>query len=587
MADSSGFVDHGIPVKVSSPFSTAVGYDAEGNTHFYQARGQSPTPFFVFDICLDTSATVQVNSDIPGCCFPWGMCVASNGKVYIGTADMGHLFEYDPLSKALTDLGRPGQQAYIWTLAEGTDNKIYGGTYGSCKLIRYDPATGQSDDLGRMDPTEQYLRTVAADLDGYIYGGVGSARAGLIAYNIESATWEQLIPEDKRGPGWGTVHMGTDGYCYATSPVGSFRLQGGKAIPVETPAKKMGLVLPDGRMITSHDADRKYLIVKSATDSREIRYDYETEDAGTRIFVVDKGPDGKVYGSSFLPLQLFVYDPETDQSQNLGKATVSTGEIYSFTLFKNQLVMAAYPGASMAVYDPTLPYEIGTNPRRTPGLSKLVYRPHEMCVSPDGERVLIGGIPDYGMLGGAISVFNPETMEIEAEYRNIIPNQSVTTICLDAKGRVIAGSCTQGGSGSHPTETEARLFIWDYDKRELAFDVVPITGEGIIRAVRLGPDGLLYGLTHNGHFFVFNSDTREILHLEKLPYGRPTFHPMELADNGRFYVTFGSSIVEITPGTYEHRVLAEYSGTIHSGIALVGGRIYFSSQDHLLSYPMP
>ncbi|HNT34814.1 MAG TPA: hypothetical protein PKH07_07435, partial [bacterium] len=337
MSDSSGFVDHGIPVKVSSTFSSAVGMDANGKAHFYQARGQSPTPFFILDICLDTHETVQANTQVPGACFPWGMCVASNGKVYVGTADTGHLFEYDPLSKQLVDLGRPGEESYIWTLAEGTDKKIYGGTYGRCKLVRYDPATGQSDDLGRMDPTEQYLRSVVADSDGYVYAGIGSARAGLIAYHIESATWSQLIPEDQRVPGWGAVHIGEDGQCYATSPAGNFHLTGGIAIPVETPAKKSGYLLPDGRSLSKHDAEKNYVIVKSATDSQEIRIDYEIENAGTRIFVVDKAPDGKVYGSSFLPLQLFVYDPETGQSQNLGKPTVSAGEIYSFTIFKNQL----------------------------------------------------------------------------------------------------------------------------------------------------------------------------------------------------------------------------------------------------------
>lgn len=36
------------------------------------------------------------------------------------------------------------------------------------------------------------------------------------------------------------------------------------------------------------------------------------------MFVIDKDPGGKLYGSSMLPLRMFCYDPATGTINNLG-----------------------------------------------------------------------------------------------------------------------------------------------------------------------------------------------------------------------------------------------------------------------------
>ena len=585
--------DHGVPIRASGVFSQHALVDSQGRVHYIQGRGQEPTPFYLLDTCLDTGETVQTNCSVPGALYPWGMCVASNGKVYIGTATQGHFFEYDPETRVLRHLGVPGDETYLWTLDEGTDGRIYGGTYGHAKLVRYNPATGVTEDLGRMDPTEQYVRTVVADDDGYVYGGIGSARAGLIAYEIASGTWRQLIPEEERATGWGFVFRGADGGCYARAPHGVFRLRGGAALAVDDPDSvpaQRGVVLPDGSTITRNEVNTKRFLLTTPT-GEERWYTYEDTPAGARLFVLGSGPDGNVYGSSMLPLRLFVYDPRRDALRDLGKPTVPGGEIYSFLTTDDVLWMAAYPGCGIARLDPAAPWkpgaDAGDNPRRTPALSKVVYRPIQMCGAPDGRKILICGLPDYGMLGGAISVFDPETMTMEAEYPHVITNQSVTAICVTPAGLVAGGSCVAGGTGSHPTETDARFFLWDYAERRVVFDAVPFEGDARISVLAALPPDRVMGITQRGFLFTFDERSRGLTRVGDLGFGGLVHNPLARTGNGRLLLLFQNHIVEIDPGDLAPRLVAEVPEGINAGVAVADGRVYFCRQDRLLSAPLP
>ena len=59
---------------------------------------------------------------------------------------------------------------------------------------------------------------------------------------------------------------------------------------------------------------------------------------------------------------------------------------------------------------------------------------------------------------------------------------------------------------------------------------------------------------------------------------------MALAPDGSIYALFNKAIVRIAPGTYEHEKLADIPVPAQAGIALVGGRLYFTSGAELWSY---
>src|SRR5690606_25617205 len=98
------------------------------------------------------SAKVIKTIPMPGVTGAWGVTIASDGKVYMGTHYDGHLYQYTPGSDQLVDLGQLGQETHIWTIVAGTNGKVYVGTYPNAHVFEYDPIANRVHDLGRVHP---------------------------------------------------------------------------------------------------------------------------------------------------------------------------------------------------------------------------------------------------------------------------------------------------------------------------------------------------------------------------------------------------------------------------------------------------
>jgi hypothetical protein len=289
--------------------------------------------------------------------------------------------------------------------------------------------------------------------------------------------------------------------------------------------------------------------------------------------------------SSILPLYLCSLDPETEETTLHGR--VDGAEVYSFVNHKGKLWMAAYPWGAISSYDPAKPWnpsrDPSGNPFMLPGDNKYIHRPYHMTVSPDNQRILIGGIPDYGMLGGSLVVFNPESCEKEAEYRNIIQDHSIQGLCVTADGLVCGGSATEGGGGAHALDGDAEIFLWDYYERKKLFSMVAVPGTQSVTDLILGPDKMIYGLA-DSFIFVFDPDRREIVHVEKSVYGDPAFNALTLSPKGTVLALLGSDVVEIQPKTYHSESIAHYSDQITAGAAIVDDMMYFGCKSHVIGF---
>jgi streptogramin lyase len=147
----------------------------------------------------------------------WALARDEFDNLYIGTLPHAHLLQLNPRTGDFRDLGRPSDsEAYIWALTLGADGKLYGATYPSAKLIRFDPSSGRSDDLGSLDAQEHYARWIAASEDGFIYIGVGYAVAHLIAYEIASDQYRDILPGQYHTSGVVSVGRRSDGLVYAS-----------------------------------------------------------------------------------------------------------------------------------------------------------------------------------------------------------------------------------------------------------------------------------------------------------------------------------------------------------------------------------
>jgi len=274
----------------------------------------------------------------------------------------------------------------------------------------------------------------------------------------------------------------------------------------------------------------------------------------------------------------------------LGKASYAGGEIYSMGALDGKLYLCSYPEARLSIYDPQKPLHFGdkieSNPRDLGPLGEGQYRPRAMVAGPHG-RIYIGSYPDYGLLGGAISVYDPKKNE-KRIYRHIVQNQSIASLAYIKKVDLIAaGSSVRGGTGTHAIEKEARLILWDPKEEKKFFEIIPVPEANTILSLAVTFDGILYGITNNEKVFVFDSEKREVRKVFDLGLKEPREVSLQLGPNGKIYGLAKEAIFTIDPKNDHVSLLAKPSIPITSGMAIVGQKIYFGSDANLYEYEIP
>lgn len=95
-----------------------------------------------------------------------------------------------------------------------------------------------------------------------------------------------------------------------------------------------------------------------------------------------------------------------------------------------------------------------------------------MIAGPHG-KLYIGSYPDYGLHGGAISVYDLEKQE-KRVFPHVVPNQSIASlIYIESLDLLVAGSSVRGGGGTRALEKEARLILWDPREEKKIFETTP------------------------------------------------------------------------------------------------------------------
>ena len=590
------FEDLGVPVKKAGLMGTVVGPDKTGQKdivylNFMQNQGR----LFLLSVDPDTGETHQYFS--PQDSGGWATVLGPDKKVYIGTFGQGLILCFDPAKpeEGLKVIGRPSKtETYIWQLVVGKDNKLYGCTYGNAKLISYDPATGKLEDLGRMSETEMYARTIAAGADGKIYTSVGTVKNDLIMYDPATREHRSIIPPEWGAVGGVQVVQGADWsvYAYIDRPdaKGSmtrklFRVAGEKLTPAETmrsPERR----LRDGRVIAdvSVQSEGGYF---DATDprtkrSKQVKFRYES--SGIGIFVVGVGPEGCIYGSTAMPLEVFRYDSRANKSDHLGN--MPGGEVYSMIEHEGKLYLCYYGGSIMNLYDPKNPkWNWGTgancNPRSFGALGDGHLRPRAMIYGPDG-MIYIGSHPPYGQLGGAMAVWDPKQNKVVENYRNLVKNQSIVSLAWEPQsGLIFGGSGNCGGGGTQPTEKEALFFAFDPRKKEKVFETPLAPGAQYYQAMCAAEGKVFVAVDTILH--VFDPTQMKEIHNTPLP-GTQVQISLGLHSDGLLYGLSTGGVYSVNPKTYELKLAAKSSVGIECGFALTDTGIYFGSGPHLWRY---
>ena len=113
-------------------------------------------------------------------------------------------------------------------------------------------------------------------------------------------------------------------------------------------------------------------------------------------------------------------------------------------------------------------------------------------------------------------------------------------------------------------------------------------GDTSIVSIQVAEDGLVYGLSGNSTFFVFDPEEKRVIHSEPLAgAGGVPRHALQDGGDGYLYAVCRDAIFRITPGSFECEKVDDTPAGATAGGACVGGRLYYASGAHVWSYRVP
>ena len=236
----------------------------------------------------------------------------------------------------------------------------------------------------------------------------------------------------------------------------------------------------------------------------------------TDICGLNRGTDGKIYGSTAISMHIFCFDPATRSLEDLGRVGWGSGEVYDVIGHGGKVYMGSYGGGYWAVYDPSRPWNPQpenegssptANPRSFGQLGENMNRPFEYAIGPD-DRIYIACRSNYYSPGGGLARFDPASEEIRVF---IDAEQSVQSVAGDAR-YVYGGTSISGGRGCVETTTEGLLFLFDVEEEARVFECIPIPGAMAVTSLAVSEaSGLLYGSASSGELFAFDVEARQVV----------------------------------------------------------------------------
>ncbi|WP_147915929.1 PQQ-binding-like beta-propeller repeat protein [Ruania zhangjianzhongii] len=598
--------------------SATFGELADGTPVAYAISNGNPATFTMVDA---TTGEALFSSEIEGTTLGGWILVDDDGMVYFTARHpmSAGLFSFNPETGELTNLEeRVAGELVLYSGSWGPDGRIYFGTYPNAKVVAFDPETGEIQDYGTQTEDASYVFSLGV-VNGEIWAGTGPvphlyvidaasgdrreiqppdhvmantqwfigidqrADQALIrlsprgnydtaVLDLDTGEWsEQIIPSVF---GSGPTNLDADGrtYLFSEGVVTSYDTTSGELVPTgwadadlpELLADQVGtydmavLELPgtEGETLvgisTDGDLWTYHLSTGETTFTRA-----EIEPAPAEAHGLGVGPDGNAYIGAYLSSGSMT---QVD-AQSL-ELTPLRGpkQADAIATHGDELIVTSYPGAVMHAGDLEQEWDWGTNPRHVLTLER--GEPHFQDringVVSIGDRVALGTVPDYGELGGALTLVDTENGEFEF-HRNVVPDQSIISLAY-ADGLIYGGTSINGGLSSDPTADSAELFVWDVDAQEVLWSE-PLTDQaGYLAGLSWGAEGQLVGATSDGVLFEFDPKEREVTWSVRL------FEPDQGSHGGWGYSTktiwderTGSYLVTLNGTLYQvHRTSGEF-----------------------------
>lgn len=230
------------------------------------------------------------------------------------------------------------------------------------------------------------------------------------------------------------------------------------------------------------------------------------------------------------------------------------------------------------------------NPQSVAQWKKDICRPRTILMHPDGEHVLMAGFAGYGLCGGGIGIHNlrngRNTLMTAAD--DLLPGHSCITMAALPGGDIVGGTSVDAPGGGHAVATEGELFVLDWETKSVTSRTVPVAGDRNVVSIVALPHGLVYGLSSNSTFFVFDPARQQILHRERLhAFGSVPRHALLPGPDGLLYALLSRSVLRIDTKTFVCTRLADTPAAVTAGGAVVRRHLCFASTSHVWTYRIP
>jgi outer membrane protein assembly factor BamB len=497
---------------------------------------------------------------LPGAIGSRDLAVAPDGTLYIATFQQGRLYSYDYASDTLTDLGRPSTAvSYLYGLGIHADGTVFFGGYPTGQLFAYDPDTGAFRDYGTLSPDSQYLRSVVVWGDS-VYAGLGTQRARLVRVDIASGavtpiplpapydaehevnqvsvrsdvayvhltSSRTMLRYDLRAQAWlpplgpaggldvspvspmrkEVYFVGTNGRLRAFSTLtgrtretgafpSMFTSRGFAWIDLQEPG------YPGESLVMTDYIGRLWVHNPRTGQSRVDQLTITGEPVHIRSLGV--GPDGRIWAGGLGSGGLSWFDPATGAMAQVPRGTV--GQTDEMLRVGSDLYLGTYPAGTVLRYDPSEQFVWGSNPGPVANLAGQ-GQDRPLALAYAAGRMVIGTVPNYGQLTGAISVYDPATGSVAVD-RGVAGTGSVVSAV--AIGDVVYASTSKwAGLGIVPPDDDGKVFAYDPVTRTKLWEVVPYPGTPAVTELAVSPSGTLWGLTR-GRLFELSAATGEVL----------------------------------------------------------------------------
>lgn len=618
MADPpAGFINHGIMAPVAQPAWNGVvaAHDADGSPLILVKLWGGIEDHITYYLLIDTQtgAAEQIHGRSGG--GAWAMFLSPDNKLYdtLGTPGDNVFVEFDVVTRTvntIATLPKSVHRAVSFTMDD--HGVIWSAMDPGAELFSFNPTTREFVNHGPMAERSwrQYPK-IACDDRGWVYATITFQEGHILAFNSRTGERRELLEPQRRKPTTSTsIWRATDGRVYAwlDSDKQWYQLHDGVITPVDDPVRDRVIYdntatapgqFADGSLYANVDVPNRRAMIydPGAQEPRQINFEYR--DAGKPIYSMIEGPEGIIYGATGIPLRVFRFDPVTGKVNDWGLGTHG-GHVNQWARQGDLLYGCIYGNGDLIEYDPSQPFDDsamprGKNPRHLHGggeAQRLYGRPFALLAHPDGEHVLMSGNPYRANVGAGLLIYNVRTKQEQVlKPEDLIADQGIQAMVALPNGDVIVGTTTAAGTGGARVAEEALVYRLYWNDRRIADTWTPAPGADRIVDLLAAEDGLVYGLTPQGVFFVLDPKSGQVLHHETLTqYGGVTgsqaSRVMALAPDGGIYVLFHDAIARIQPGTFTHEEVARPGVPITTGITIAGGRLYFASLRFLWSYQL-